>query len=61
MVKGLATAATITATPTIRLNGEDISPAKPEELIAKVVSIVGPVPALMPSPAPVPAPAAPAQ
>ena len=61
MVKGLATAATITATPTIRLNGEDISPAKPEELIAKVVSIVGPVPALMPSPAPAPAPAAPAQ
>ena len=61
MVKGLATAATITATPTIRLNGEDISPAKPEELIAKVVSIVGPVPAVMPSPAPVPAPAAPAQ
>ena len=57
MVKGLATAATITATPTIRLNGEDISPAKPEELIAKVVSIVGPVPALMPSPAPAPAPA----
>ena len=26
----------ITATPTIRLNGEDISPATPEELIAKI-------------------------
>ena len=29
MVKGLAAAAKITATPTIRLNGEDISPATP--------------------------------
>lgn len=63
MVKGLAVASKITATPTIRLNGEDISPAKPEELTAKVVGVVGPVPALMPapqgapSPAPAPAPA----
>jgi protein-disulfide isomerase len=61
MVKGLAPASNISATPTIRLNGEDISPAKPEELISKVVSVVGPVPALMPSPSPAPAPAAPAQ
>lgn len=59
MVKGLVSASKITATPTIRLNGEDISPAKPEELIAKVVGIVGPVPALMPTPAGAP-PAAPA-
>ena len=58
MIKGLVGAAKITATPTIRLNGEDISPAKPEELIGKVVSVVGPVPALMPTPsAPAPAPA----
>ena len=62
MVKGLLTASKITATPTIRLNGEDISPAKPEELVAKVLGVVGPVPALMPTPsgappAPAPAPA----
>ncbi|MFZ4371672.1 MAG: DsbA family protein [Mycobacterium sp.] len=64
MVKGLAAAAKINATPTIRLNGQDISPATPEELIAKVSQIVGPVPALAPTPAPTgPAssPAAPAQ
>lgn len=61
MIKGLVAAAKISATPTIRLNGEDISPAKPEELISKVVSVVGPVPALMPAPAEAPpAPPAPA-
>ena len=52
MVKGLAAAAKITATPTIRLNGEDINPATPDELIAKVRQIVGPLPALAPTPAP---------
>lgn len=58
MIKGLVAASNLSATPTIRLNGEEISPAKPEELISKVVSIVGPVPALMPTPpAPTPAPA----
>ena len=66
MVKGLAAAAKITATPTIRLNGQDISPANPDDLIAKISSVVGPVPALMPKPpagapaAPTGAPAAPA-
>jgi protein-disulfide isomerase len=63
MVKGLAAASKVTATPTIRLNGEDISPATPEELIAKITQVVGPVPALMPAankpPAPAPAPVAP--
>jgi protein-disulfide isomerase len=66
MVKGLAAASKITATPTIRLNGTDISPATPDELIAKVNQIVGPIPALAPTPAPsgaapapAPAPAAP--
>ncbi|MGV0992624.1 MAG: DsbA family protein [Mycobacterium sp.] len=59
MVKGLAAASKITSTPTIRLNGQDISPATPEELIAKVAQIVGPVPGLQ-SPAPAGAPAAPA-
>ena len=38
----LAAAAKVTATPTIRLNDQDISPATPEELIAKVRQIVGP-------------------
>lgn len=60
MVKGLASAAKITATPTIRLNGEDISPANPDELIAKITQVVGPVPALMPKPAAPPASPAPA-
>jgi len=57
MVKGLAAASKVTSTPTIRLNGEDISVATPEELIAKVTQVVGPVPALAPTPAPAPAPA----
>lgn len=59
MVGGLVKTSNITATPTIRLNGQDISPAKPEELISKVVAIVGPLPALAPKPegAPAPAPA----
>ena len=52
MVNALAPNAKITATPTIRLNGQDISPATPEELIAKVMGVVGPIPALMPSKAP---------
>lgn len=63
MVKGLAPAAKINSTPTIRLNGQDISPANPDELIAKITSIVGPLPGLMPKPAGAPessaAPAAP--
>lgn len=56
MIKGLAAASKISATPTIRLNGQDISPATPDELISKVQAVVGPVPALKPAPAP-PAPA----
>jgi protein-disulfide isomerase len=58
MVDGLAAAAKIQATPTIRLNGQDISPASPDELIAKVKAIVGNVPGL--DSATPPAPAAPA-
>jgi protein-disulfide isomerase len=61
MVDGLAAAAKITATPTIKLNGEEISPSTPDDLIAKVTAVVGPVAALKPAaPAPpAPAPAAP--
>lgn len=58
MIKGLAANAKISATPTIRLNGQDISPATPEELLAKIQAIVGPLPALAPTPA-APAPVAP--
>ena len=57
MVEGLAAASKITATPTVRLNGEDISPASPEDLINKVKAIVGNVPGLNPAPTPQPAPA----
>ena len=57
MVKGLAAASKITATPTIRLNGQDISPATPEELVAKIRQIVGQVPGLAAAPVPGPAPA----
>lgn len=66
MIEGLAAASKITATPTIRLNGEDISPATPDELLAKVKAIVGNLPGLQPTPPalappapPVPAPATP--
>lgn len=59
-IEGLAAAAKINATPTIRLNGEDISPATPDDLIAKVKAIVGNVPALAPAPSPAPAAPAPA-
>ena len=52
MSKGLAAAAKITATPTLRLNGQDINPATPDELLAKVAAIVGPLPALAPTPSP---------
>ena len=58
MVDGLAAAAKIQATPTIRLNGQDLSPSSPDDLIAKVKAIVGNVPGL--DAAPTPAPAAPA-
>ncbi len=61
MIDGLAAASKITATPTIRLNGQDISPATPDELLAKVKAIVGNLPGLQPTPPPPPpAPAPPA-
>lgn len=60
MIDGLAAAAKITATPTIRLNGQDISPATPEELVSKVKAVVGNLPGLQVAPPPPPAPAPPA-
>ena len=60
MVDGLAAAAKIQATPTIRLNGQDISPASPEDLVAKVKAVVGNVPGLDSATPPTPGAAAPA-
>lgn len=68
MVEGLAAAANVTGTPTIRINGEDWKKTTPDDLVAKVKEIVGDVPGLatapaapaptpMPAPAPAPAPA----
>jgi len=45
-VTGEAAAAHITATPTIKINGEDYEPSTPDALVAKVKSIVGDVPGI---------------
>jgi protein-disulfide isomerase len=58
LVKGLAGATGIKATPTIRINGEDYQYSTPDELVAKLRTIVGDVPGLEaapPAPASVPA------
>lgn len=60
MVSGMATAAGIKSTPTIRINGEEYEPSTPDALVAKIKEIVGDVPGLdaaAPEPAPEPAPA----
>jgi protein-disulfide isomerase len=46
MVDGLASAAGIHATPTVRINGQDYQWSTPEALVAKVKEIVGNVPGL---------------
>lgn len=46
VVDGMASAAGITATPTVRLNGEDYRVSTPEDLVNKVREIVGDVPGL---------------
>lgn len=46
MVKGLAQATKISATPTIRINGQDYAYTTPDALVAKVKEIVGNVPGL---------------
>ncbi len=61
MSQGLAAAAGIQATPTIRLNGQDYQVSTPDALVAKVKEIVGDVPGLTaapPAPTPTPPPAA---
>jgi protein-disulfide isomerase len=46
MVDGLATAAGIHATPTIRINGQDYQWSTPQALVDKIKEIVGDVPGL---------------
>jgi protein-disulfide isomerase len=46
MAKGMAAAAGVNSTPTIRINGEDYSPTTPDALITKIKEIVGNVPGL---------------
>jgi protein-disulfide isomerase len=64
MAKGLAGATGVTATPTIRINGQDYTPTTPDALVTKIKETVGDVPGLdgaaPPAPAPTPAPPAPA-
>ena len=68
MVQNLASnpAVKVSATPTLRINGQDYEWSKPEDLVAKVKELVGDVPGLSAAPAapvppaaPAPAPAAP--
>jgi len=46
MVDGLATAAKIHGTPTVRINGEDYQWSTPADLVAKIKQIVGDVPGI---------------
>jgi protein-disulfide isomerase len=46
MVEGLAAAAGIHATPTVRINGQDYQWSTPDALVAKIKEIVGDVPGL---------------
>ncbi|BBX48949.1 mycothiol-dependent reductase [Mycobacterium cookii] len=46
MVNGLATAAGIHATPTVRINGQDYQWSTPDAFVAKIKEIVGDVPGL---------------
>jgi protein-disulfide isomerase len=45
-VTGEATIAGITATPTIKINGENYEPSTPDALVAKIKGIVGDVPGI---------------
>ena len=52
MVKGLAAATGIQATPTVRIDGQDYQYSTPDALVAKIKAIVGNVPGLdVPAPA----------
>jgi len=59
MVKGLAGATKVNATPTVRINGEDYQYSTPDALVAKIKEIVGNVPGLNGAAPPAQAPAPP--
>ena len=59
MVDGLAKATGITATPTVKINGENYEYSTPDALVAKIKEIAGNVPGLDAAVAPAPEPAAP--
>ncbi|UXA19734.1 DsbA family protein [Mycobacterium sp. SMC-4] len=50
MVRGLAAATDIQATPTVRINGEDYQYSTPDALVDKIKEIVGDVPGLEAAP-----------
>ncbi|MGA8328758.1 MAG: DsbA family protein [Mycobacterium sp.] len=52
MVDGLAAAAGIHATPTVRINGQDYQWSTPDAFVAKIKEIVGDVPGLEPAAVP---------
>jgi protein-disulfide isomerase len=56
MVQGMAGAAKINATPTVRINGEDYKFTTPQALVDKIKSIVGDSPAVQPAAPPAPNP-----
>jgi protein-disulfide isomerase len=60
MVGGLASAAGVTGTPTIRINGEDYKFSTPDALVAKVKETVGDLPGMTVAP-PAPQPTQPGQ
>jgi protein-disulfide isomerase len=61
LVSGLASAAKVNATPTVRINGEDYEWTTPDALVSKIKEIVGDVPGLTAAPpAAQPTPLAPA-
>jgi protein-disulfide isomerase len=45
-VSGEAATANVTATPTIKINGENYDPSTPDALVAKIKTIVGDVPGI---------------
>ena len=57
MVSGLAAAAGIQATPTVKINGQEYTPTTPDALVTEITKIVGNVPGLSGAAPPAQAPA----
>ena len=45
-VAGMADAANVTHTPTVRINGQDYELSTPDALVARIKQVVGPVPGI---------------